>query len=161
MTLCTKAHRVRLQQISKDAFVGMNNTALRKMSDIDVWHRFVNETSSAERELLLICDNYMKASGAADCDMNLSQFDGLNHPLIYRVVATLLHVIIFIGGVAGNIVVIIVARRTKALRKPTYCYLVRKLLCNLKWLRNLWQTRSRCSRPLKSDLIKLSHVRRW
>ncbi|OQV19183.1 Thyrotropin-releasing hormone receptor [Hypsibius exemplaris] len=47
-----------------------------------------------------------------------------DYPLAYRVVATFLHSLILILGVAGNIVLIAVANRTKSLQTPTYCYLV-------------------------------------
>ncbi|XP_055328178.1 thyrotropin-releasing hormone receptor-like isoform X2 [Paramacrobiotus metropolitanus] len=44
-------------------------------------------------------------------------------PWEYRVFATLLHGLIFLLGVAGNILVVIVVRRTKSMHVPTYCYL--------------------------------------
>lgn len=50
--------------------------------------------------------------------------DEADYPLVYRVVATILHALILVLGVAGNIVLILVARRTKSLQTPTYCYLV-------------------------------------
>lgn len=47
------------------------------------------------------------------------------YPLDYRIIATLLQTLIFLLGISGNIVVIIVILRTKSLHSPTYTYLVR------------------------------------
>jgi hypothetical protein len=46
------------------------------------------------------------------------------YPVEYRILATTLHLIIFIIGVFGNIAVVVVVKRTKSLHNPTYCYLV-------------------------------------
>ena len=51
-------------------------------------------------------------------------FEEPDYPMAYRVVATCLHAAILLLGVAGNIVLIAVANRTKSLQTPTYCYLV-------------------------------------
>ena len=55
------------------------------------------------------------------------------HPLSYRIWATIIHLTIFILGVAGNIVLVIVVRKTKSLQSSTYCYLVIKQEWKLLW----------------------------
>ena len=59
----------------------------------------------------------------------------VDHSLTYRIVATLLHSLILVGGVFGNVVLILVAKKTRSLQTPTYCYLVspelRKFLVDL------------------------------
>ncbi|OQV19890.1 Thyrotropin-releasing hormone receptor [Hypsibius exemplaris] len=45
-------------------------------------------------------------------------------PWDYRIVATVLQSLIFLLGFCGNILLIIVVKRTRALHTPTYCYLV-------------------------------------
>ena len=51
-----------------------------------------------------------------------------NYPVEYRILATVLHVTIFVVGVCGNVAVVLVVRRTKALYTPTFCYLVSETL---------------------------------
>ncbi|XP_055341580.1 D(2)-like dopamine receptor [Paramacrobiotus metropolitanus] len=46
------------------------------------------------------------------------------HSLTYRILATLLHLAIFILGVTGNVLLVIAVRRTRSLHTSTYCYLV-------------------------------------
>ncbi|OQV16167.1 putative Thyrotropin-releasing hormone receptor [Hypsibius exemplaris] len=46
------------------------------------------------------------------------------YPLHYRVIASILHTLIFVFGVVGNIVVITVVTRTRSLHGPTFTYLV-------------------------------------
>ena len=46
-------------------------------------------------------------------------------PLGYRVVGTVVDIIIFIVGFLGNIMICAVVKKTKSLHTPTYCYLVR------------------------------------
>ena len=46
-------------------------------------------------------------------------------PTDYRIVATIVHTIILVIGVFGNISVVLVVQRTKFIRTPTYYYLVR------------------------------------
>ena len=53
-----------------------------------------------------------------------------------------LHSLILIGWVFGNVVLILVARRTRSLQTPTYCYLVSPKL------------REKCL----VDLLESSHV---
>ena len=55
-----------------------------------------------------------------------SRFIGF--PLEYRIVATIVHVVIFLCGVFGNTVVILLVRTNRSLQSPTYTYLVRCLL---------------------------------
>ena len=45
------------------------------------------------------------------------------YPMEYQVLATILHIAIFVVGVLGNVAVVLVVRRTKSLYTPTYCYL--------------------------------------
>ena len=45
-------------------------------------------------------------------------------PFGYRVAATIVHVIIFILGLVGNVVLIIVVRKNRSLQSPTFSYLV-------------------------------------
>ncbi|GAU91322.1 hypothetical protein RvY_03598-1 [Ramazzottius varieornatus] len=52
-------------------------------------------------------------------------------PLEYRVIASIVHIIIFIIGFFGNISVVIVVRRTKSMHSPTYCYLVSLAVADL------------------------------
>ncbi|XP_055343530.1 thyrotropin-releasing hormone receptor-like [Paramacrobiotus metropolitanus] len=52
-------------------------------------------------------------------------------PLDYRVIATTLHVVIFVLGVAGNIVLIAVVGRSRLLHTPTYAYLVSLAVADL------------------------------
>ena len=47
--------------------------------------------------------------------------------LLYRLLATAVHVTIFFLGVTGNALLIGVVFRTKCLQAPTYRYLVRKI----------------------------------
>ncbi|OWA55073.1 hypothetical protein BV898_19458 [Hypsibius exemplaris] len=54
------------------------------------------------------------------------QQEYMENPLSYKVVATVMHVLIFLGGVFGNVVLILVARKTSSLQTPTYCYLERR-----------------------------------
>ena len=49
----------------------------------------------------------------------------LSYPLCYQIIATILHSLIFVFGVAGNVVVILVITRSKSLHSPAYTYLVR------------------------------------
>lgn len=55
----------------------------------------------------------------------VSRRDPQLYPWEYRVIATILHAVIFLLGFWGNVLLLIVVRRTKSLRVPTYCYLVR------------------------------------
>ena len=45
-------------------------------------------------------------------------------PLNYRILATVLHSLIFCFGVTGNIMLIYVAHKARSLQTPTYSYLV-------------------------------------
>ena len=45
-------------------------------------------------------------------------------PLDFRITATVLHAVIFVLGVVGNVLVVIVVYRKKSMHIPTYCYLV-------------------------------------
>ncbi|OWA49968.1 putative Thyrotropin-releasing hormone receptor [Hypsibius exemplaris] len=45
-------------------------------------------------------------------------------PLSYRVLATVIHSLIFVFGVVGNVILILVVRRTRNLQSPTFVYLV-------------------------------------
>ncbi|XP_055332991.1 thyrotropin-releasing hormone receptor-like [Paramacrobiotus metropolitanus] len=65
---------------------------------------------------------------------NRTSFVGITpqrFPLDYRIVATTVHAIIFIIGVFGNIAVVVVVRKTRALHTPTYCYLVSLAVADL------------------------------
>ncbi|OQV21473.1 putative Thyrotropin-releasing hormone receptor [Hypsibius exemplaris] len=53
------------------------------------------------------------------------------HPLAYRIWATIIHATIFILGVAGNVVLVIVVRKTRSLQTSTYCYLVSLAVADL------------------------------
>lgn len=53
-------------------------------------------------------------------------------PVEFRIVATVIHVIIFVVGFFGNIAVVIVVRKTKSMHTPTYCYLVRAVPAPLR-----------------------------
>lgn len=55
---------------------------------------------------------------------NLTKSVPESYPLDYRIVATVLHSLIFLLGVVGNACVIIVVRKTPSMRTPTYFYLV-------------------------------------
>ena len=46
------------------------------------------------------------------------------YPLEYRVLASIVNLLIFVFGVAGNVVVIVAVARTRNLQSPTYTYLV-------------------------------------
>jgi hypothetical protein len=48
----------------------------------------------------------------------------MKYPLSYRIIGTLLQVIIFVIGFFGNIMICVVVQKTKALQTTTYCYLV-------------------------------------
>ncbi|XP_055343880.1 thyrotropin-releasing hormone receptor-like [Paramacrobiotus metropolitanus] len=52
-------------------------------------------------------------------------------PVEYRIVATIMHVLIFFTGVFGNISLAIVVRRTKSMHTPTYCYLTSLSIADL------------------------------
>ncbi|XP_055339429.1 thyrotropin-releasing hormone receptor-like isoform X2 [Paramacrobiotus metropolitanus] len=52
-------------------------------------------------------------------------------PLHYRVIATMVHTIIFILGVVGNLVLVFVAYKTKALQTPTYRFLISLAIADL------------------------------
>ncbi|OQV21028.1 Thyrotropin-releasing hormone receptor [Hypsibius exemplaris] len=53
------------------------------------------------------------------------------YPVEYQILATLLHVCIFVVGVCGNVAVVFVVRQTKGLYTPTYCYLVSLAIADL------------------------------
>ncbi|XP_055340683.1 thyrotropin-releasing hormone receptor-like isoform X2 [Paramacrobiotus metropolitanus] len=53
------------------------------------------------------------------------------YPLDYRIVATILHTIIFIVGFFGNILICFVVHSTKKLHTTTYCYLVSLAMADL------------------------------
>jgi hypothetical protein len=52
----------------------------------------------------------------------------LDFSLSYRVLATTVHLLIFLLGVIGNTILIAVVFRVKCLQTPTYRYLVRFIL---------------------------------
>ncbi|GAU91327.1 hypothetical protein RvY_03600-3 [Ramazzottius varieornatus] len=62
---------------------------------------------------------------------NLTKGVPESYPLDYRIVATVLHSLIFILGVVGNVCVVIVVRRTPSMRTPTYFYLVSLAIADL------------------------------
>ncbi|XP_055343531.1 thyrotropin-releasing hormone receptor-like [Paramacrobiotus metropolitanus] len=55
----------------------------------------------------------------------------LAYPTDYRVIATILQALIFLAGVAGNIIVIVVISKTKSLQSPTYTYLISLAVADL------------------------------
>lgn len=54
--------------------------------------------------------------------------DGLSHELnystLYRVISLIINIILFLVGIVGNILVVIVVIRTRTMRTPTNCYLM-------------------------------------
>ena len=74
----------------------------------------------------LFLEEYLSVNYSEFMEYNLTLVSAyvVNHSLTYRIVATLLHSLILIGGVFGNVVLILVAKKTRSLQTPTYCYLV-------------------------------------
>jgi hypothetical protein len=75
---------------------------------------------------------FSHVSNSSPMDNNTARLLAINttsvFPLDYRITATVLHGIIFLFGVVGNVLVVIVVHRKKSMHIPTYCYLVRKKL---------------------------------
>ncbi|OQV20049.1 putative Thyrotropin-releasing hormone receptor [Hypsibius exemplaris] len=62
-------------------------------------------------------------TGRANASLEEIQFPPV-WPLDFRITATVLHSIILLLGVVGNVLVVIVVYRKKSMHVPTYCYLV-------------------------------------
>jgi hypothetical protein len=77
---------------------------------------------SAERNMSLEED--LSAGGRNDT--NATDYTGHEgeNSLSYKIIATILHVLILVGGLFGNIVLVLVVRKTRSLHTPTYYYLV-------------------------------------
>lgn len=48
----------------------------------------------------------------------------LNYAMLYRTISVVINVIIFLVGITGNTLVIVVVSRTRSMRTPTNCYLM-------------------------------------
>lgn len=58
-------------------------------------------------------------------DLNATQLkDRQYFATDYRIIGTLFGIIIFVVGVVGNVMVVVVVKRTKSMQSPTNCYLV-------------------------------------
>ena len=73
-------------------------------------------------------DNATFLELAYNADNENSSFSPEMFPLNYRIIATMVHVIIFLAGVVGNVAVVIVVWKTRSLQCPTYSYLVSSYL---------------------------------
>ncbi|GAV01515.1 hypothetical protein RvY_12216-1 [Ramazzottius varieornatus] len=58
-------------------------------------------------------------------------YEQVSYPLSYQIIATILHILIFIFGVVGNCVVILVITRSKSLHSPAYTYIVSLAVADL------------------------------
>ena len=72
-----------------------------------------------------LSESYFNVSGLGN---NVSQTFGLPRALVYptsyRIVGTLLFLIIFALGFIGNIIICVVVKQSRSLHTPTYYYLV-------------------------------------
>ncbi|OQV15382.1 putative Thyrotropin-releasing hormone receptor [Hypsibius exemplaris] len=92
---------------------------------------FFNDTSAAAPSsgLLFVQPSCLESGGNGSAVNVIGQYceedqSETSNPLSYKIVATVMHVLIFLGGVFGNVVLILVVRKTSGLQTPTYCYLV-------------------------------------
>lgn len=83
-----------------------------------------NTTGNTQYSLPLLI-GYGDASQQLIVTLNITFDDpDFEFPFSYRIIATVIHLLIFVFGVTGNVVLIVVAQTTRSLQSPTYCYLV-------------------------------------
>ncbi|XP_023229052.1 thyrotropin-releasing hormone receptor-like [Centruroides sculpturatus] len=70
------------------------------------------------------CANVNYSGAINDTGSEIAYLDPHYYSMNYRVVGTIFQSIIFVVGVLGNIMVVIVVMRTRTMRTPTNCYLV-------------------------------------
>lgn len=101
--------------------VGRLNMEKSAHSAVDLMQQFFSIGSEEYDEpgIFHVLFGYPNASLAIDIQQVTSDFS-----LAYKVIATVVHVTIFVCGTVGNILLIAVALCTKSLQTPTYRYLV-------------------------------------
>ncbi|XP_014663378.1 PREDICTED: thyrotropin-releasing hormone receptor-like [Priapulus caudatus] len=83
---------------------------------------FVNDSSTPDDDVGSMYAHYGNATDDAVAATNSS--DPKYFATNYRIIGTVFGIIIFFVGVVGNVMVVVVVRRTKSMQSPTNCYLV-------------------------------------